>query len=152
MEQELLHEFERLYQNQETIAEIATKGLYGSLGNTDTHCISCIGAAGAANGVQLAAMLGLTRSAVSKITTRLEMKDYILGSKRANNNKEIFYTLTEKGREIFAKHENAHAAWLARDEEFFKTVSESDKEVLLRVLRGFNNYILERMEEYKNDN
>lgn len=152
MEIELLKEFEKLYQLQETIAELSTKGLYDSLGTTDTHCINFIGNVQEANGVQISANFGLTRSAISKITTRLEKKGYIKGNKKPNNNKEIFYRLTEKGQEIYLEHEKAHNNWLLRDEQFLTTVDEEDKKIVLRVLKDFNNYILEKMEMIKNDN
>ncbi|WP_101696385.1 MarR family winged helix-turn-helix transcriptional regulator [Clostridium minihomine] len=152
MEMELLKEFEKLYQLQETIAQLSTKDLYDALGTTDTHCINFIGTVQEANGVQISANLGLTRSAISKITTRLEKKGYIQGYKKANNHKEVFYRLTEQGQEIYCKHEKAHNAWLIRDQEFLKTVDEAEKKIMLRVLKDFNHYILEKMEVFKDDN
>lgn len=149
---ELLKEFEKLYQLQETIAQLSTTDLYDALGTTDTHCIHFIGTVQEANGVQISANLGLTRSAISKITTRLEKKGYIQGYKKANNKKEVFYSLTEKGQEIYFKHEKAHMAWLIRDQEFLKTVDEAEKKIMLRVLKDFNHYILEKIEVLKNDN
>ncbi|WIW69735.1 winged helix DNA-binding protein [Anaerosinus gibii] len=101
--------------------------------------------------MQISVNLGLTRSAISKITTRLEKKGYIQGCKKPNNNKEIFYSLTAKGQEIYFKHEKAHNAWLLRDQEFLKTVGELEKKTVLHFLKSFNNYILEKMEMTKND-
>ena len=152
METKLLKEFETLYQLQETIAGLSTKNLYDSIGNTDTHCINCIGNVQEANGVQISLHMGLTRSAISKITTRLEKKGYIQGYKKTNNNKEIFYSLTAKGQEVYLKHEKAHNDWLLREEEFLKTVDEEEQKIMLRILKDFNDYILEKIEVLKNDN
>jgi DNA-binding MarR family transcriptional regulator len=149
METELLKEFEKLYQLQETMAKLSTKGLYDSLGTTHTHCINFIGDIQEANGVQISINLGLTRSAISKITTNLEKKGYIESHKKANNNKEIFYSLTKKGQEIYLKHQKAHNNWLLRDQQFLKTVDEVKKKIVLSVIKDFNNYILKEMEILK---
>lgn len=152
IDDKLMNEFEKLYQNQEMMAKQTASELYSSLSNTETHCINYIGDNLEANGVELATNLKLTRSTISKMTTRLEKRGYIVGVKKADNKKEIFYSLTDSGREIYLKHEEAHSAWLKRDMDFLLTVDDSEKEIVLKVISDFNIYLRNQMEVFKNDN
>lgn len=152
MDDLLLEEFERLYQLQEMIADISNKDLYGDLGTTETHCINYIGENKEANGVELSTGLALTRSAISKITKRLIKKGYIFSFKKEDNLKEVFYSLTPNGEDIFSKHIEAHKNWIIRDKIFLETIKKSEKEIVLNVLKNFNKYILREMEKLKDDN
>lgn len=70
----------------------------------ECHTIDNIGQTPGINGVQLAERLNMTRGGMSKILSKLQQRSLILSSRSEDNQKEIYYHLTQKGEEIFLAH------------------------------------------------
>ncbi|EHI96839.1 regulatory protein MarR [Clostridium sp. DL-VIII] len=94
---------------------------------SEIHTINCIGKNQLTNATFISKELGMTKGAISKITSKLLKKELIKGNHLENNKKEIYYTLTAKGKEIFKIHEILHKD---EHEKFIKILSKYDKEGL----------------------
>lgn len=94
---------------------------------SEIHVIDCIGKTQLINATSIAKELNMTKGAISKITNKLLRKELIKGNHLENNKKEIYYTLTAQGKEVFKIHEVLHKV---KHEKFIKILSKYDKEGL----------------------
>ncbi|WP_315073861.1 MarR family transcriptional regulator [uncultured Clostridium sp.] len=100
---------------------------------SEIHTIDCIGKNQLTNATFISKELSMTKGAISKITSKLLKKELIKGNHLENNKKEIYYTLTAKGKEIFKIHEILHKT---EREKFVKILNQYDKEGL-RIINSF---------------
>ena len=152
IEENLLTEFTKIYEKQDVLSKIMNDNLFEGYGNSEIHCVDAIGNLDEPNGTQIANYLNITRSAVSKIIRRLQKENLIISSKKPDNKKEIFYTLTNEGKNVFEQHKQAHEKWKIRDTKFLKTISINEKETVFTFLKKFNSYLEEIIKEEENDN
>ncbi|NRT90288.1 MarR family transcriptional regulator [Clostridium beijerinckii] len=94
---------------------------------SEVHVIDCIGKNQLINATFISKELNMTKGAISKITSKLLKKELIKGNHLENNKKEIYYTLTTRGKEVFKVHEILHKI---ESEKFVKILSKYDKEEL----------------------
>ncbi|MGG2016642.1 MarR family transcriptional regulator [Bacillus sp. S10(2024)] len=91
---------------------------------SELHVIACIGQQGLMNVTTITESMGMTKGAISKICTKLFNKNFVEKMKMLNNQKEIFFRLTDKGREIYHAHETLHnqaeEAWLSLLDKYTK--------------------------------
>ncbi len=104
---------------------------------TECHIIACIGANGSANGTFIAKTLNITKGSVSKTAAKLTEKNLINTERLPNNKKEIHYTLTRLGQELYRLHENMHGK--AKDEFALKLEKFTAGE--LKTIRAFLDII-----------
>lgn len=52
--------------------------------------------------------MGMTKGAISKICTKLFNKQFVEKMRMLDNQKEIFFRLTDNGNEIYMAHEKLH--------------------------------------------
>ncbi|HZG80106.1 MAG TPA: MarR family transcriptional regulator [Brevibacillus sp.] len=79
-----------------------------NLSLTELHVIQCIGLGGNANVTAISQKIGVTKSAISKITTKLLNKGLITRYQLQDNQKEVYFRLTEQGEVVFTIHEQQH--------------------------------------------
>jgi len=94
---------------------------------SEIHVIDCIGKNQLPNATFISKELSMTKGAISKVTSKLLKKELIRGNHLENNKKEIYYTLTAQGKEVFKAHEILHKI---EHEKFVKILSQYDKEGL----------------------
>ncbi|KFM99238.1 MarR family transcriptional regulator [Bacillus clarus] len=75
---------------------------------SELHVIECIGKNGLMNVTAITTEMGMTKGAISKICTKLFQKQFVEKMKMLDNQKEIFFLLTEKGNEVYIAHEELH--------------------------------------------
>ncbi|RAN85289.1 MarR family transcriptional regulator [Bacillus sp. SRB_331] len=90
--------------NEKFLLETGVSGLSLS----ELHVIECIGKTGLMNVTAITAEMGMTKGAISKICTKLFQKQFVEKMKMLDNQKEIFFRLTESGAEIYKAHEKLH--------------------------------------------
>ncbi|QWU43679.1 MULTISPECIES: MarR family transcriptional regulator [Bacillus] len=90
--------------NEKFLLETGVSGLSLS----ELHVIECIGKTGVMNVTAITAEMGMTKGAISKICTKLFQKQFVEKMKMLDNQKEIFFRLTERGAEIYKAHEKLH--------------------------------------------
>lgn len=106
----------------------------------EIHLIECIGKHSDANISELASILGNTRGAVSQMAGKLEKKQLITKTKRADNNKEVVLALLPDGQQVFQEHEKLHADLYS---EIARLTDRSDDENL-----AYLKEILDIVEKY----
>lgn len=125
--------------HEEEVRNLLLKNNYTEIHNmslilSEIHVIDCIGKSQLTNSTFISKELNMTKGAISKITSKLLKKELIKGNHLENNKKEIYYTLTTQGKEVFKIHEILHKN---EHEKFVKILSEYNKEVLSTI----NNFL-----------
>lgn len=93
---------------------------------SEVHCIEYIGNNDDVNVTKMAEVFFMTRSAMSKTAKKLMAKGAIESYQKAENKKEIYFKLTEKGQEAFNIHEKLHKEFRKRDSLVFKELSAEE--------------------------
>ncbi|CAI8888349.1 MULTISPECIES: MarR family transcriptional regulator [Bacillus] len=75
---------------------------------SELHVIQCIGKKGLMNVTAITEEMGMTKGAISKICTKLFNKQFVEKMRMLDNQKEIFFRLTDNGNEIYMAHEKLH--------------------------------------------
>ncbi|QPA31682.1 MarR family transcriptional regulator [Thermaerobacillus caldiproteolyticus] len=109
---------------------------------TQLHIVSLINSNNnPVNNTFLANKLNISKAAVSKAISVL-MKHNILSShKNENNNREIYYTLTEEGKRLAAIHDQMHEIVKNRYIQLFKQFSDSELEIVIKFLNEWSKLI-----------
>ncbi|EPF07566.1 MULTISPECIES: MarR family transcriptional regulator [Bacillus] len=90
--------------NEKFLRETGVSGMSLS----ELHVIECIGQIGLMNVTAITTEMGMTKGAISKICTKLFQKQFVEKMQMLDNQKEIFFRLTERGNEIYKAHEKLH--------------------------------------------
>lgn len=154
IQSEILSLFKGIYEKQEQLSKLTDYELFNEFSNSEVHSLCIIGDKQNVNGAMISSKLAMTRSAISKIISKLKKKELIYSYQNSDNKKEIYYKLTEKGYLIYHKHEKAHKEWEERELKFLNQISDSKMEVISEFLNRYNSYledtIVERSNNYDN--
>lgn len=107
----------------------------GGLSITELHVIQSIGSQEQVNVTTIAQRIGVTKSAISKITSKLMKKDLIERYQLEDNQKEVFFRLTTAGESVFHFHELFHSRLERHMLEFLSRYSDEELAFLQRVIR-----------------
>lgn len=121
--------------------------VFAGINLAEAHCIDKIGSMDYANVTKVAAEMGMTRGAISKISKKLLNKKLIDSYQKPDNNKEIYFCLTEQGQKVYIEHKKCHAQ--ARQEKLaiLSTYSEDEQSIILRFLNDINQKYDEKINE-----
>lgn len=87
-----------------------------------------------ANNRLLAEKLHISRAAVTKAVKVLLKENIVIENQKAENKKEIYYMLTDKGKELAAIHEKLHEKARLHYMKIFKLFSEQELDTINRFL------------------
>ncbi|MEC0174325.1 MarR family transcriptional regulator [Paenibacillus favisporus] len=118
----------------------------------EVHCIDFIEKMKDANVTKLANAFQVTRGAISKVTKRLIEMGAIERYQSPDNKKEIYFKLTDIGREIYWEHEKMHQTRIERDSGFFSQLSDEEKDNLIQILNKIYGQIAEELKKLGMDN
>ncbi|WP_218831058.1 MarR family transcriptional regulator [Paenibacillus sp. XY044] len=118
----------------------------------EVHCIEFIEEMQDPNVSKLAKAFQVTRGAISKVTKRLIEIGAIESYRKPGNKKEIYFKLTDIGREIYREHEEMHEMRIEKDSGFFSPLSEAEKEDMIRMLHKIYGQIAEELKKMGLDN
>lgn len=147
IEKELLTTFKSIYDKQSQLRSLTNEELFREYSNSEVHTIEIIGQGPGANGVMIANKLNMTRGAISKIIGRLMDKGLVESYQLESNKKEIYYKLSSKGNLIYRDHEIAHKDWENRELNFFKSLGDSEKEIMNGILKNYESHLKGLIEE-----
>ncbi|MBU2701360.1 DNA-binding MarR family transcriptional regulator [Sporomusaceae bacterium BoRhaA] len=121
--------------------------VFDGLNLAEVHCIDWIGMIDHANVTKVANEMGMTRGGISKISQKLLNKGLIESYQRPENNKEIYYRLTNDGQHVYNEHKKCHSK--AKQEKLSILSAYSDKEqvTILRFLNDINHMLDSKMSE-----
>ncbi len=108
---------------------------------SEIHCIAHIGENKESNVTNLAESFDMTRGALSKLTKKLMKKELIESYQKPDNKKEVYFTLTEQGKEIYRIHKEIHQELKERDQPFFDHVTQEQFEAILDFAEKYNRHL-----------
>lgn len=143
----MLH-LNELYTEQEfnSFQQKAQKYQIDMLSNniTSVHVIDCIGDYEPINHTGIVEKMGLSKASITNISTKLLKMGFIMRSQRNNNRKEIYFSLTDKGRHVYDLHKELHREKEQGFYEFIESYSEDE----LKTIGKFMSDLVARAEEY----
>lgn len=142
----IINRFKEIYEKEEILAKITFKDGYQKYGVSDIHCLDFIGKIKNPNVTKIAERMNMTRGAISKISKKLLKNNLIIKYKKPDNDKEIYFKLTELGEVLYKQHEIKHKLWEERNNRFFENIDEKEQEIVANFLKKFNNYLDELIE------
>ncbi len=142
----IMKSFKEIYEKEEILGKRALGSEYENYGISEIHCIDLIGKIENPNVTKISQSMNMTRGAISKITKKLINRNLIDKYMNPNNDKEIYFKLTESGEELYKYHEIKHKQWEERNGLFFKTIDKEEQEIVTNFLIKFNSYLDELIE------
>lgn len=113
-----------IFENQEILVDLESKASLKGYGYSETHCIDIVGSTENPNVTLISNQLKMTRGAISKTMKKLLSKGLVESYRLQGNRKEIYFRLTEKGKELYDAHKERHRVWLERDYGFLKSLDQ----------------------------
>ena len=140
-EEQVMNGFRELYNklvwlNKDKMEE----GLKG-FKSSEVHCIEYIENNADSNVTQLAEAFYVTRGAISRMTKKLIQKGLVESYKTSENKKEIYFRLTEQGKEIYKIHENLHKEFQERDKAVFEQVTEEEFNSIISFVEKYSRHL-----------
>ncbi|MDU6114728.1 MAG: MarR family transcriptional regulator [Paeniclostridium sordellii] len=109
--------------------------------SSEVHCIEYIGSNVDTNVTKLAEYFYMTRGAMSKLTKKLIKKGVIESYQKPDNKKEIYFRLTEQGKEVYKIHEKLHKEFQERDKAIFEQVTEEQFDSMLSFIEKYSSHL-----------
>ena len=140
-EEQVMNGFRELYNklvwlNKDKMEE----GLKG-FKSSEVHCIEYIENNADSNVTQLAEAFYVTRGAISRMTKKLIQKGLIESYQKSENKKEIYFRLTEEGKEIYKIHEDLHKEFQERDKAVFEQVTEEEFDSIVSFVEKYSRHL-----------
>lgn len=142
----IMEGLKNIYEKEEILGKLAFKGEYENYGVSEIHCLDFIGKIKDPNVTKISQSMNMTRGAISKITKKLINNNLIDKYKKPENDKEIYFKLTELGEKLYKHHEIKHKQWEERNNKFFKNITKEEQDIVASFLVKFNNYLDEIIE------
>lgn len=111
---------------------------------TSVHVIDCIGDHEPINHTGITKKMNLSKASITNISSKLLETGFIEKSQMKNNRKEIYYSLTDKGREVYQLHKKMHQE---KEESFYQFI-DSYSEAELQTIRKFMSDLLARADKH----
>lgn len=118
-----------------------TDALFEEFSISEMHCVDFIFKTELPNVTKLSEKMNITKGGVSKIIKKLIEKNAIESFFVDTNKKEIYYKLTNKGKEVFKLHKNIHEKWCEINLEFFKNCSKEEIKYTILFLEKYIQYL-----------
>ena len=109
--------------------------------SSEVHCIEYIGSNVDTNVTKLSEYFYMTRGAMSKLTKKLMKKGVIESYQKPDNKKEIYFRLTEQGKEVYKTHEKLHKEFKERDKAIFEQVTEEQFDSMLNFIEKYSSHL-----------
>ncbi|MBJ9981112.1 MarR family transcriptional regulator [Bacillus sp. S70] len=109
--------------------------------SSEVHCIEYIENNADSNVTQLAEAFYVTRGAISRMTKKLIQKGLVESYQKSENKKEIYFRLTEQGKEIYKIHENLHKEFQERDKAVFEQVTEEEFNSIISFVEKYSRHL-----------
>lgn len=147
MRKDLISLFKEYGDKQEILSKLCESDELRAYNNSELHIISAIGNLENPNVTVIAEYMGMTKGAISKNIKKLLEAGLLNTYQAENNNRKIFYTLTDTGKKIYDKHEIAHKNWIMRDNAFFSQFSDDEINSVSEFLERFIAHLNEEIEK-----
>ncbi|PEM25068.1 MULTISPECIES: MarR family transcriptional regulator [Bacillus cereus group] len=140
-EEQVMNGFRELYNKMVWLnKDKMEEGLKG-FKSSEVHCIEYIENNADSNVTQLAEAFYVTRGAISRMTKKLINKGLIESYQKSENKKEIYFRLTEQGKEIYKIHEELHNEFQQRDKAVFEQVTEAEFDSIINFVEKYSRHL-----------
>ncbi|MED0948996.1 MarR family transcriptional regulator [Bacillus mobilis] len=140
-EEQVMNGFRELYNKMVWLnKDKMEEGLKG-FKSSEVHCIEYIENNADSNVTQLAEAFYVTRGAISRMTKKLINKGLIESYQKSENKKEIYFKLTEQGKEIYIIHEELHNEFQQRDKAVFEQVTEEEYDSIINFVEKYSRHL-----------
>ncbi|EJQ50974.1 MULTISPECIES: MarR family transcriptional regulator [Bacillus] len=140
-EEQVMNGFRDLYNKMVWLnKDKMEEGLKG-FKSSEVHCIEHIENNADSNVTQLAEAFYVTRGAISRMTKKLIKKGLIESYQKSENKKEIYFRLTEQGKEIYKIHEDLHKEFQERDKVVFEQVTEAEFDSIISFVEKYSRHL-----------
>ena len=109
----------------------------------EIHVIDAIGKHPGINVNDVAELMSVTKGAISQVVKKLHFKNYITKRRNTSNAREVLLELTEKGKRVFAAHNEFHASMNRRINERLKNIPVRDLEMFRNMLFRATEFLKE---------
>ncbi|QAT42767.1 MarR family transcriptional regulator [Aminipila luticellarii] len=140
-EQQFMKDFRDLFNKMMWLDSFNMKISLRNYNPSEIHCIEYIGQNIDPNVTKLAEYFYMTRSAISKLTKRLLEKGLIESYRKPDNKKEIYFKLTEEGKELNKVHEELHKEFQQRDKAVFEQITEEQLDMMLLFTERYTEHL-----------
>ncbi len=110
---------------------------YKDLTNNDMHVIEAIGTGEPKNMSTIARLLSVTVGTLTIAMNSLVKKGYVIRQRGTMDRREVYISLSEKGREAFEHHARFHHAMI---DGVSKELSQDEMELLIKTLTKLNRW------------
>ncbi|MDL2236797.1 hypothetical protein LJC56_03060 [Christensenellaceae bacterium OttesenSCG-928-K19] len=139
----------RMHELQTELERVSAKPFAPAYSHTELHVLQAAANLPSPNVTSIAKEIGITRGAASKIGKRLLLSGDLKEYRMSQNKKELYFSLTEKGRVVNAEHESGHTACRAKDLALFDSMTEDEKQTIAAFLARMNGHIDGKIKEYE---
>ncbi|WP_242239255.1 MarR family transcriptional regulator [Bacillus cereus group sp. BfR-BA-01309] len=140
-EEQVMNGFRELYNKMVWLnKDKMEEGLKG-FKSSEVHCIEYIENNADSNVTQLAEAFYVTRGAISRMTKKLINKGLIESYQKSENKKEIYFKLTEQGKDIYKIHEELHNEFQQRDKAVFEQVTEAEFDSIINFVEKYSRHL-----------
>ncbi|AIQ40379.1 MarR family transcriptional regulator [Paenibacillus sp. FSL R7-0297] len=102
---------------------------------TSIHVIDCIGNHEPINSTSIAEKMNLSKASITKISGKLLQEGCIKRSRMNDNRKEVYFSLTPKGRQLFVVHAEMHENFEQSFIQGLNTFSEAELQASLKFIQ-----------------
>jgi DNA-binding MarR family transcriptional regulator len=111
--------------------------------SSDVHTIMVVSGNPGCNLTFIAESLGISKAAVSKFVLKLIKAKYLTKGRAANNNRDVIFNLTEKGRVAAKGHDRFERKTFGPLQAIEETLSEKEKTIITAFLLRLEKQIKE---------
>ena len=140
-EEQVIMGFRDLFNKMVWLNKFKMEDSLKSYKSSEVHCIEYIGRNVDSNVTKLAESFYMTRGAMSKITKKLLKKGIIESYQKPDNKKEIYFRLTEQGKEVYKIHEKLHKEFQERDKVVFEQITEEQFDSMLSFIEKYSKHL-----------
>ena len=140
-QEQVMLEFRQLFTKMAWLNRIKMEDQLREHTPSEVHCIEYIGKHEDCNVTRLAEFFYMTRSAISKITKKLLEKGLIESYQKPDNKKEIYFRLTDSGKEVEQVHDQLHREFQERDAAVFGAVTDQQYESMLEFIQLYSSHL-----------
>lgn len=128
---------ERTRKKRRAMFSVSRVDIMENVTPAECHVIDYIGKNRLTNAVGISNALGITKGGISKLTSRLSEKGFLEPYRMEGNRKEIFFTLTPSGKEVFEINARIDAQINERLLVLMSEYSPEELDVITRFLNDF---------------
>ncbi|MGS4992528.1 MarR family transcriptional regulator [Bacillus cereus] len=140
-EEQVMNGFRELYNKLVWLNKDKMEAGLKGFKSSEVHCIEYIENNADSNVTQLAEAFYVTRGAISRMTKKLIQKGLVESYQKSENKKEIYFKLTEQGKEIYKIHENLHKEFQERDKAVFEQVTEEEFNSIISFVEKYSRHL-----------